>query len=208
MIFNKTRSMIFAVLICIVFIISLISGCTVQTPKMTEEMLKPIPPKQEINDVAVDAQDPQPEIESEGCTSTLEPQKIRDIKVSLFDDGIEVIDDHFSFRVLPVDSSGEKIIPAEGYITVSIFSSREEFPLQRDFELFKRSFYVKPGEFMDDCGPVPIDIDLAVIRGHKNYRYVNTPNPGVIYVEYKATGSDMVYDYEYQGAEQGVDIII
>jgi hypothetical protein len=141
------------------------------------------------------------------CGTDLQPQQITQIRTSLQDKGLEKDTEGFSFRVLPVDSTGTKVIPAEGSITVTLFSSREDKPLLSEYSVYKKSVYVKPSDLMSDCGPKPVVIKWSDIQASQNYRYLKTPNPGILLIQYTRTGSQQLFEYEYRGAEHNVFLI-
>jgi len=179
----------------IVLILSLVLfGCAVSTqPTQTVTQQSPPIASPPVTNVTTP-------LVPEDCQSDLQPQQISDIKVN-FGNKLVRTQDGFTIRVLPVDGTGTKVIPAEGSITIGVYSSRADFPKQKEFELYKRTFYVKRESVLGDCGPKAITVLWKDIKASQNWHWVQIPNYGIIEVEYTRTGSEQIYSKIYVGAE-------
>ncbi|MFH0978427.1 MAG: hypothetical protein V1837_03940 [Candidatus Woesearchaeota archaeon] len=192
------RKIVFALLLFLVLVI----GCTTDKP-----VLQQVIPNARQNVVTKETiPDQKPAEVPKECTSTLQPQDITKIHVTLFDTHINKTAEGFSFRVLPTDDQGN-IIPVEGNIMVGIYSGKEDKPKARDYTLLQRSFYVKKENVLADCGPKPITIFWKDIQSTKDYLNVKKPNPGIIGISFTRTGSGQLYEAQYNGVDYGESII-
>jgi hypothetical protein len=141
------------------------------------------------------------------CGRDLEPQQIRDIRTSLEDTGLQKTEEGFSFRVFPVDETGTKVIPVEGTITVTVYSTQEDDPLKSEYSVYSKSFYVKKENVLADCGPAAVTIPWSKIADSSNYRYIKTPNPGMITIQFTRTGSEQLFEQTYYAAEHNEYLI-
>jgi hypothetical protein len=189
----------------------IIYGCATQStapavqPPADRPAVQPVEPTVPAADTPLPAESQDP-IGSQGCQSDLEPHQIRQIQVSLFEEGLEETEDGFRLRVVPTDEEGN-FIPTEGTIAIAVYSSKPDEPLKREYDLYRKSYHIKVEDVLADCGPAPIEILWEDIQASSNMRYMTLPNPGILTIEFTRTGSRELWEAEYKGAEHDVDLV-
>lgn len=187
-------------------IIVMLYGCATGAPdeNMQEEVTTPQEDESDV-DMQEEAKEPEPSLPSEDkkqCTNfDIPSQNINSIDVTLFTEGLEKTDEGFKFRLIPLDNEGN-IIPMTGNLQVSFWSTREtsEGRTKKD-EIYTTAFYIKGENAVEDCSSKEMEIKFEKVKAAKRYNSVSEDDPGIIRFKFIRTGSQDLFDLDYNAAE-------